>query len=175
MADLYIIHCNQLREQDGALDDEIKSRIMQASREFKSGDLMVFTGGITRAGYPAESVVARDWAIAEGHIRIEDALVEEAARSTGENIMFTRALIKQMNFKFYWVRIYHRASAIEKTRVLYAKLWQEVTRSRFVSGIDQSSLFYRTLDRTLFVLLAHIDPREEGRFWQFLKKKFRNG
>ena len=172
---LHIVHCNQLRQQDGELDQEIMARIRSVASIHKSGDLIILSGGVTRPRYEAESVVAREWAIDNGYMRIEDVLVEDCARSTGENIMLTGSLAARTGYEFDEVYVYHRASALPKTRVLYAKLWLVAGRLRFISGDDQSSLFYRTLDRTLFVILAYIDPREEGSFWRFLKKKFRNG
>lgn len=72
-----------------------RERLNEAIRLYKEGRVgkLIFTGGTPNLAYPAESIVARDYAEAQG-IPGRDILVDSKSRSTFENLLQARTLMK---------------------------------------------------------------------------------
>ncbi len=172
---IFIVHGTQLDEH-GQLREEHKSRITLALIIAKPNDIVFLTGGVTRAGFPSESdrayaYIKSSWG--ESHPTIS---LEKASRTTGENIIFVKDALRQMGIAPDHIVAYHRPSAINKTRILYKKLWRgkECCIEVRSDTLDEMPLWYKLLDRTLLTFLAHHDPYEVGFIWKLLKGNFRN-
>jgi hypothetical protein len=88
--------------------------------------------------------------------------------------MFLRHQLSKLGLQPKELLVYHRPSAIPKTKVLYKHLWPGV-ETKFIPGYcDMAPLPYRILDRSIFWLLAHLDPYETGFLWRSLKRIIRN-
>lgn len=170
---LHIVHGNKSLS-DGTLHPEYRERIVRALSRARMDDVIVLTGGETRKGHPAEAVAAKAFLRENGYRSRSAVLLEAESLTTGDNIEMTRKMIETRDLEFDVAFVYHRTSALPKTRVLYERLWPGIGRMEFVPCRDTAPLYYRLLDRTLLVYLAHYDPHQVGPLFRFLKRMFRN-
>ena len=72
-----------------------RERLNEAIRIYKQGRVskLIFTGGTPELGYPSEAAVAREYARRNG-VSDEDILVDSKSRTTYENLVQARELMK---------------------------------------------------------------------------------
>ena len=157
---------------------ELKDRIKKAVDMFnKEGrwNLIIISGGQTRAGLPAEAVLGETYL--KDHLKsAAPLLLEEQSRTTVENIEFTKKLVTLSPVDFVPLQAmavitgpYH----IRRTRFLFEKLWPEMApRCTFV-GVGKSSIGENVKELILLVI-AWLDPHEKF-ILPRLKKLLRNG
>lgn len=173
---VHIVHGNKPLK-DGLIDTELTYRLYALLENLKSCDVVILTGGTTRPGYRSEAAVAAT-ALTKILRRLDrqsgQILLEERSKTTGENVRFALNLCRKNELKPSNVFVYHRRSALAKTRTLYRRLWDGEVDFTFIPGQDSASILTQVLDQTLLRLLAYLDPREEGHLWKFMKRTFRN-
>lgn len=171
--DLHVVHGNQL-EEDGSITAEFITRIMKALTAAKSTDIVIITGGVTRAGFKSEAEAASDFIFDLNREPLPIILLEMKSTTSGENITMMRDLVIANKLSPNRFFVYHRSSAIPKTKILYRKLWLECKHITFRPCWDSSGIIYRVLEYTLIVFLAEVDPHEKSLFWRWFKRRKRN-
>lgn len=156
---------------DGKLPDELKDRVEQVPQYINPGDTVIFSGGETTKGVRSEATLAIDYFQKICSTAV-DIFSENRAKTTGQNIMYSRDYALNKKLSHECVVVIGRVSQIPKTRVFMKKLWPEA-RAVFVSCLDTKPLWYRILDQTGFWFLAHIDPKD--RLLSIVAKFLRNG
>jgi len=156
---------------DGTFPVELQNRVELANRQVSPGDTIIFTGGETTKGVPAEAELAFRYFECICRYRVNVRL-ESSSKTTGDNIRLSRGIAEKMEEKADSIVVIGRASQIPKTKVFMMKLWPEADAT-YISGIDTKPLWWRLVDQSVFLLLAHLDPHDTVVRW--LTKKARNG
>ncbi len=81
-----------------------KERIRHGIDLYKEGrvDVLIFTGGTPKEGYPPEAEVGKYIAMQEG-VPEQDIIVENRSRDTEENFVYTKAQIHNLNLNSFLV------------------------------------------------------------------------
>lgn len=153
---------------------EYKARTATALAGMGKDDVLIISGGITRPDFPSEAMVGLDFITKHSNFRLPKILLEKKSTTTGENIRFVKELLEEHKLRPDQIFVYHRQSALLKTKILYDQLWKGHPELVFVPCVDTSGRLHRILEYTLMPLLAYRDPYEQSWFWRWFKRTKRN-
>src|SRR3989344_9238895 len=149
---------------------ELRERLEEALKllEKESFHLLVVTGGPTRKGVIAEAEIAYQYVKDKVRVPI---LIEKEARTTSENIRFTKLLLVGKLIDQAVVITSKRR--IRRASYLYKKLWHELhPHISFHPAADHRSSVH-SLAELFYLLISIIDPYEKY-LARIPKKIFRN-
>jgi hypothetical protein len=159
--------------RSGMIHPELIFRLEKALDLTKSEsiDLIVITGGQTRKMCASEAAMGYAFIKRQTNIPV---LLEEKSHTTAENIMFTKALLKEKNIgpidKLIAISGKKR---MRREKYLYRRLWKELfPKITFVPAKDLHPFPYY-LAELLYFIFALIDPRGKT-VTHITEKIFRN-
>ncbi len=146
---------------NGDLPEEFQNRLRKCAADYHLGVLtyIIVSGAATIPSLPTEAAAAKHFLISVCNIDSQKILEEPLARTTGQNIRFSLSILRELGAVS--VRIFGRKSQKIKTLVYVNRLWQKRFITSFASCHDSKGFFFRLVDQTAMVFLAHIDPTEE--------------
>ena len=153
----------------GKMSEEFKQQVENAIRLFLSGeaDLIVFSGGVTRAGFCAEAEAAASMVPRELDGYFE---CETASKTTLENVVWSRELLKDFLITKLIV-VTSRAHEL-RAKFLIRRFWPEVYPCTVYSGVAASP--WQWIQNLVRYIPMRLYP--DGRFFEpLVKRLFRNG
>lgn len=169
MIKLLIIH-GEKPTRSGSIHPAFLSRLSTAVKlcHNNSYNLVVITGGQTRKNAPTEAAQGLEYLRSKINLPI---ILEEKARSTAENIIFTKKLLK--GGKIASATIVTSQKRFWRTGYLYSRLWPELRgKTEIIGSPDPYPVFFLLREWLLF-LFAVLNSKEK--FCFLAKKFFRNG
>lgn len=154
----------------GQMHPELGLRLEKAMEIInKDGaDLLVISGGQTRHNAPSEAEMGQAYLGNKISIPI---LLEKNARSTSENIRFTRKLLADRRIDRLTVITGHKR--LWRVKYLCRGLWADLySRTTFIGATDLHSFWYYGAELVYF-FFAIVDPAEKYAA-RLTKKIFRN-
>ncbi len=131
---------------------------------------MTVKGAVSEA-QAAVSYLAEHHPEVVGHI-----LLEERARTTPENILFTQELLKEQDITPTRLTIVGRTSQERKVRVLVRRVWRLGNPwNTYIPSLDTSPWYVRLFERTGMVALSYLDPYGTSLLMRLLRWCCRNG
>ena len=154
----------------GAMSCKFRERVERAILVLsRTGDMLVITGGTTRAGFQAEAEAGLS--LVPENLKAKTR-VETESKSTSENIKFSRELLSDIVTVESLVVVTSK-SHVPRTRLLVKKFWPEVYPKTSFEEVGRSTATERFVEYVL-CCLAIVDPNDRV-FLPLLKKFFRNG
>jgi hypothetical protein len=139
----------------GDVNDAFKARMcVGVSRLLRSrGDLLVISGGTTRAGFPSEAEASLSEV---PPAMLPKVLLETRAKSTVENILYTKELLdgKLINS----LTVVTSAAHVPRTKKIMKRLWADVYPKTSFKSVGRATRMERVVE---FILrrLDTVDPK----------------
>jgi len=166
---LIIVH-GEKSTSGGRMHPAFKSRLDACISIIKEKpvELIIITGGQTRKNVPTEAKLGFEYLKNKFNTPI---LLEEKARTTSENIRYSKVLVGHKSLEK--IIVISSKKRMFRLKYLYWRLWPEVySKIRFIKTKDFYSIFFYPLE-FFYLIFAIIDPREKL-FARFTKKVFRS-
>jgi hypothetical protein len=159
--------------RSGQMHPELKLRLNKALDIIKQtgGDLLIITGGQTRSNTQTEAEMGLAYV---NNKTTTPILLEKNARSTSENIRYTKQLLSDNHLSATEnFSVVTGQKRIWREKYLFRKLWAEAfPRTTFYGATDLHSFWYYGVELPYF-LFAIMDPQERY-LARLTKKVFRN-
>ncbi len=178
-----IIVLGTMLQKDGTVSEDFQERMRLGVGQVREGErwlnVVIISGGQTRAQYRPEAEVARSYLVDYlRSVNLEHVVwvwTEGFSRTTPENIVFSQLLLMLGDIVPDELVIVGREGQIPKTVVIVSKVWEFGSPTKiFVAGSDPASPFMRFVDSVLFTALSYVDPHGTSFVYRLLKK-MRNG
>lgn len=169
MKNIIIIHGEKL-DRDGSMKFEFIQRLNISVGLIKQHfiDYIIITGGETRKNFPTEAETGFNYLFHKISVPI---VLENKARTTVDNILFTKKIIE--NEEINSVYVVSSKKRMIRIKLLYRILWPEILpKCSFVSAPDRYSMFFYVTE-IIYLLLGIFDPYEKT-FAFISKRLFRN-
>ena len=131
-------------------------------------DIILITGGVTRAGFPSEAEVGLSKVPKELRTKV---MLEKCSKSTSENIRFVLEMLGSSRITS--MIVVGSTGQDRRTRFLIKRLWPEILPVTKFDSVPTTSAKEKVAHFVLYVLTL-IDPDDEV-FVPFIKKYSRAG